>query len=117
MPLPKESWFKVHEVLKIWKIRNKKIIQKPTNQGQTMKHNSTEEDRKETIQEALRTCSSEDNMGKTCPLRVQKPLQEYTEVQTKNHQKNSPVNKILVCSIREATHWVRIIYAHNIRTI
>jgi hypothetical protein len=32
---------KVHEVLKIWKIRNKKIIHKPTNQGQSMKHNGT----------------------------------------------------------------------------
>jgi hypothetical protein len=32
---------KVHEVLKNWKIRNKKIIHKPTNQGQTMKHNRT----------------------------------------------------------------------------
>ena len=30
---------KVHEVHKKWKIRNKKIIHKPTNQGQTMKHN------------------------------------------------------------------------------
>jgi hypothetical protein len=32
---------KVHDIFKIWKIRNKKIIQKPKNQGQTMKHNRT----------------------------------------------------------------------------
>jgi hypothetical protein len=32
---------KVHEVHKIWKIRDKKIIHKPANQGQTMKHNRT----------------------------------------------------------------------------
>jgi hypothetical protein len=32
---------KVHEVLNIWKIRNKKIIHKPTDQGQTMKHKRT----------------------------------------------------------------------------
>jgi len=41
MLLPKESWLKVHEVHKIWKIRNKKIIHKPTNQEQSMKHNRT----------------------------------------------------------------------------
>jgi hypothetical protein len=32
---------KVNEVHKVWKIRNKKIIHKPTNQGQSMKHNRT----------------------------------------------------------------------------
>jgi hypothetical protein len=34
---------KVHEVQKIWKIRNKKIIHKPMNQGAqlSMKHNRT----------------------------------------------------------------------------
>jgi len=37
----KRDLVKVHEVLKIWKIRNKKVIHKPTNQGQTMKHNRT----------------------------------------------------------------------------
>jgi hypothetical protein len=30
---------KVHEVLKTWKIKKKKIIHKPMNQGQIMKHN------------------------------------------------------------------------------
>jgi hypothetical protein len=29
---------KVHEILEVWKIRNKKIIHKPTNQGQSMKN-------------------------------------------------------------------------------
>jgi hypothetical protein len=42
---------KVHEVLKIWKIRNKKIIHKPTNQGQTMKHNRTCVTLQETLNE------------------------------------------------------------------
>jgi hypothetical protein len=42
---------KVHEVLKIWKIGNKKIIHKPTNQGQTMKHNRTCVTLQETLNE------------------------------------------------------------------
>ncbi len=32
---------KVLSVIKIWKIRNKKIIHKPKNRGQTMTHNRT----------------------------------------------------------------------------
>jgi hypothetical protein len=42
---------KVHEVLKIWEIRNKKIIHEPTNQGQTMKHHRTGVTLQETLDE------------------------------------------------------------------
>jgi hypothetical protein len=42
---------KVHEVLKISKIKNKNIIHKPTNQGQTIKHNRTRVTLQETFNE------------------------------------------------------------------
>lgn len=31
----------VHKILEVWKIRNKKIIHRPTNKGQSMKHKRT----------------------------------------------------------------------------
>jgi hypothetical protein len=47
----KRVLLKVHEVFKIWKIRNKKIIHKPKNRGQTMKHNRTCVTLQETLNE------------------------------------------------------------------
>jgi hypothetical protein len=37
---PKESWSR-YKTLKVWKIRNKKIIHKPMNKRHSMKHNRT----------------------------------------------------------------------------
>jgi hypothetical protein len=41
MPLPKESWLRYMKFTKSGKSGTKKIIHKPTNQGQSMKHNRT----------------------------------------------------------------------------
>jgi hypothetical protein len=51
MLLPKESWLKYMKFTKSGKIRNKKIIHKPTNQGQSMKHNRTCVTLQETLNE------------------------------------------------------------------
>jgi hypothetical protein len=69
---------KVHEILEVWKIRNKKIIHKPMNQGQSMKHNRACVTLQETLNETNKKNPNLELSFGTQELPIQKTIRGST---------------------------------------